>query len=113
MDHPSTTSARGLLRPQPGLNQVAVFRLAASSLAAGAPVRGPRRLALRVRSDRAAAALARASGAPVDVAELRRALDARGHQPVRGDEDGAELLVGDLDERAPRRDARLPEGLGL
>ena len=62
---------------------------------------------------RVAAAPAGAPGAAVDVAERPRAVDARTHQPRGRVERRAQLVVRDVAERAPRRDARLPERLRL
>ena len=53
------------------------------------------------------------TGAPVDGAALRRALDRASHQLVRDLEDRARILIGGLADLAPRAHASLPERLCL
>ena len=70
-------------------------------------------LALRRRADAAAAAGTDPARAPVDAPLRPWPLDRRPHQRVRSLEHGPQLGVVHLLEAPPRRDARLPEGLGL
>ena len=77
----------------------------------GAPVRHPRRVAERPRPDRRAAARAAVSLAPVDAVPRGRAGETAVHQARGGFERGAQLVVGRLGEREPRRHARLEERL--
>ena len=88
-------------------------RLVAAALAAGAPVRDPGGVALRIRADDGAAAAARAAGAAVDVAQRPRPLHSRPHQPGGGVEHGEQLPVRQVVQRPPRRDPRLPQRLRL
>src|SRR2546421_950158 len=71
-------------------------------LAAGAPVRGARVLALRRRADDAAAAGTSSSRAAVDMPRRPPAVDRRPHQPVRRLEHRAQLSLAELAERTPR-----------
>src|SRR3954451_1365053 len=84
-----------------------------SSLALRAPVRHARAVALRPRLDRRPAARAHLAFAPVDMSRAWHPVEARTHQPVRGGEDCAELLVAHVAERAPGRDTLGPERFDL
>ena len=70
-------------------------------------------LALGVRANRLAAAVAGAAGTAVDAVAGARPLHRGPHQAVGGLEHGQELDVSHVRERPPRRDANLPQRLGL
>ena len=88
-------------------------RHVASYLAARAPVGGARVFALWGGAEDAAAAGTGAARAAVDAPSRPRPVERRAHLRVRGLEHGSQLGVVDVLEAPPRRDARLPERLGL
>src|SRR5438067_12938114 len=88
-------------------------RRASSYLAAGTPVRGAGVGALWMRADWSPAARAGAPCAAMNAAERPRACDAREHRDVRVPERREQVVVGDLGERPPRRNAGLPQTLGF
>src|SRR5665213_2208861 len=90
---------------------ISELRLAPTALAAGAPVRDARGVALSVRADDGAAAAAGTARAAIDVPQRPRSVDAGAHLHVRRLEHGRELVIGHVGEQAPRRHARVPERL--
>src|SRR5207248_2168520 len=80
---------------------------------AGTPVGAACVLALRGGADAGTAARTEPAGTPVDVPCQSPPLDRPPHRRVGGLEHGPQLGVVHLLETPPRRDARLPEGLGL
>src|SRR5205085_11707330 len=80
-----------------------------SGLAHRTPVGGAVGVPLSSRFDWRPAAAATPARAVVDQASFSAGLDRGGHQLVGCLEHGAELLVLDLGDGAPGRDARLPE----
>ena len=65
--------------------------------------------ALRIGTDHSAAAMTGTAGAAIDVMKRPRAVEASMHHPRRRVEHRTQLLVGDVAERAPRRDTRVPQ----
>src|SRR5438067_3411380 len=81
-------------------------------LALRTPVRDARVVALRRRADGDAATGTRPANAAVDLSRRPPSVERRPHQPMRRLEHRPQLVVRDLVEPSPRRDARLPQRFG-